>query len=68
MFELILKWPRVSHAVQTVSESLRGLLRRLVMSLAVAAVVFFGLATYWSYWSIRTPVLDVREVALRQSG
>jgi len=38
------------------------------MPLAVAAVVFFGLATYWSYWSIRTPVFDVREVALRQSG
>ncbi|MFH0344550.1 MAG: DUF2333 family protein [Chromatiales bacterium] len=35
------------------------------MPLAVAAVVFFGLAIYWS---IRPDVFDVREVALRQSG
>ena len=48
MFELILKRPTVSHTVQTVSQRLRRLLRRLVMPLAVAAVVFFGLGLYWS--------------------
>ncbi|MBA3494055.1 MAG: DUF2333 family protein [Gammaproteobacteria bacterium] len=40
-------------------------MRRLVMPLAVAAAVFFGLAIYWS---IRPDIFDVREVALRQSG
>ena len=65
MFELILKWPTVSHTVQTVSQRLRRLLRRLVMPLAVAAVVFFGLGLYWS---IRPDTFDVREVALRQAG
>ncbi len=65
MFELILKWPTVSHTVQTVSQRLRRLLRSLVIPLAVAALVFFGLALYWS---IAPPVFDVREVALRQSG
>ncbi len=65
MFELILRWPTVSRTVQTVSERLRRLLRRLVMPVAVAAVVFFGLAIYWS---IRPDIFDVREVALRQSG
>ncbi|MGH8478701.1 MAG: DUF2333 family protein [Gammaproteobacteria bacterium] len=43
----------------------RRLLRRLVMPLAVAAAVFFGLAIYWS---IRPDIFDVREVALRQSA
>ncbi|MGH8657268.1 MAG: DUF2333 family protein [Gammaproteobacteria bacterium] len=65
MSELILNWPRVSHTVQTVSQRLHRLLRRLVMLFAVAAVVFFGLATYWS---IRPPVFDVREIAVRQTG
>ncbi len=31
MFELILKWPTVSHTVQTVSQRLRRLLRHLLM-------------------------------------
>ncbi|OOO02374.1 MAG: hypothetical protein USCGTAYLOR_01419 [Chromatiales bacterium USCg_Taylor] len=65
MFEVILRWPMVSHTVQTVSQRLRRLLRRLVMPLAVAALVFFGLAIYWS---IRPDIFDVREAALRQSG
>ena len=65
MFELILKWPGVSHTVQAASQRLRRLLRRLVIPLALAAVVFLGLAIYWS---IAPPAFDVREVALRQSG
>jgi len=48
MFELILKWPTVSHTVQTVSQRLRRLLRSFVIPLAVAALVFFGLGLYWS--------------------
>ncbi|MGH8604873.1 MAG: hypothetical protein ACREXR_19440, partial [Gammaproteobacteria bacterium] len=60
MFELILEWPRVSHTVQTVSQRLRRLRQRLVMPLAVAAVVFSGLAIYWS---IRPPLFDVTEIA-----
>ncbi|MGQ0591788.1 MAG: DUF2333 family protein [Gammaproteobacteria bacterium] len=47
------------------SEGLRRLWRRLVIPLALVAVVFFGLALYWS---IRPALFDVREVALRQSG
>ena len=65
MFEIISQWPTVSHTVQAVSQTLRRLLRRLVIPLAVAAVVFFGLALYWS---IRPALFDVREVALGQSG
>jgi hypothetical protein len=65
MFELIEQWPTVSHTVQTVSQILRRLLRRFVTPLALVAVVFFGLALYWS---IRPALFDVREVALRQSG
>ncbi len=65
MFELMLKWPTVSHTVQTASQRLRRLLRRLVLPLAVAAVMFFGVALYWN---IAPPVFDLREVALRQSG
>jgi hypothetical protein len=65
MFELTLQWPTVSHRVQAVSQTLRRLFRRLVIPLAAAAVVFFGLALYWS---IRPALFDVREVALRQSG
>jgi len=65
MLELTLKWPNVSHTVQAVSQKLHRLWRRLAIPLAVAAVVFFGLALYWS---IRPALFDVREVALRQSG
>ena len=65
MFEMILQWPPIYHTVQAVSQTLRRLLRRLVIPLAVAAVVFFGLALYWS---IRPALFDVREVALGQSG
>ena len=65
MFELIGQWPTVSHTVQTVSQILRRLLRRFITPLALVAVVFFGLALYWS---IRPALFDVREVALRQSG
>jgi len=65
MFELIGQWPTVSHTVQTVSQKLRRLWRRLVTPLALVAVVFFGLALYWS---IRPALFDVREVVLRQSG
>ena len=65
MFEIISQWPPISHTVQAVSQTLRRLLRRLVIPLAVAAVVFFGLALYWS---IRPALFDVREVALGQSG
>jgi hypothetical protein len=63
--EFILRWPRVSHTVQAVSEKLHRLWGRLVIPLALLAVVFFGLALYWS---IRPALFDVREVALRQSG
>jgi hypothetical protein len=62
--EFILRWPRVSHTVQAVSEKLHRLWGRLVIPLALLAVVFFGLALYWS---IRPALFDVREVALRQS-
>jgi hypothetical protein len=60
MFELVLKRP-----LQPVSQKLRGLLRHLVIPLVAAAVVFFGLG---SYWSIEPAVFDIRELALRQSG
>ncbi|MDQ3775331.1 MAG: DUF2333 family protein [Pseudomonadota bacterium] len=46
------------------SEKLHRLWGRLVIPLALLAVVFFGLALYWS---IRPALFDVREVALRQS-
>jgi hypothetical protein len=45
MFELILRRPQVSHTVQAVSQRLRRLLRRLVIPLAMAAVVFFWAGT-----------------------
>ncbi len=65
MLELILQWPSVSRGAHAVSQTLRRLFRRLVIPLALAAVVFFGLALYWS---IRPALFDVSEVALRQSG
>ena len=75
MFELVLKRPLppvsqklqpVSQKLQPVSQKLRGrLLRHLVTPLVAAAVVFFGLG---SYWSIEPAVFDIREMALRQSG
>jgi hypothetical protein len=67
MLEPVLKRPlqSVSQKLQPVSQRLRGLLRHLVTSLVAAAVVFFGLG---SYWSIEPAVFDVRELALRQSG
>ncbi|HZC03122.1 MAG TPA: DUF2333 family protein [Gammaproteobacteria bacterium] len=60
MLEPVLKRP-----LQPVSQRLRGLLRHLVTPLVAAAVVFFGLG---SYWSIEPAVFDIREMALRQSG
>jgi hypothetical protein len=67
MFKLVLKrpLPPVSQKLQPVSQKLRGLSRHLVIPLVAAAVVFFGLG---SYWSIEPAVFDVREMALRQSG
>jgi hypothetical protein len=74
MFELVLKRPlspvsqklqSVSQKLPPVSQKLRGLSRHLVTPLVAAAVVFFGLG---SYWSIEPAVFDIRELALRQSG
>jgi hypothetical protein len=68
MLESVLKRPLqpVSQKLQPVSQKLRGrLLRHLVTPLVAAAVVFFGLG---SYWSIEPAVFDIREMALRQSG
>ena len=67
MLEPVLKRPLqpVSQKLQPVSQRLRGLLRHLVTPLVAAAVVFFGLG---SYWSIEPAVFDIRELALRQSG
>lgn len=67
MLEPVLKRPLqpVSQKLQPVSQRLRGLLRHLATPLVAAAVVFFGLG---SYWSIEPAVLDVREMALQQSG
>ncbi|HZC01045.1 MAG TPA: hypothetical protein VE844_06700, partial [Gammaproteobacteria bacterium] len=62
MFELVLKrpLPPVSQKLQPVSQKLRGrLLRHLVTPLVAAAVVFFGLG---SYWSIEPAVFDIREM------
>ncbi len=67
MLELVLKRPlQTVQKLQPVSQKLRGrLLRHLVIPLVAAAVVFFGLG---SYWSIEPAVFDIRELALRQSG
>ena len=74
MFEFVLKRPLqtvsqklqpVSQKLPPVSQKLRGLSRRPVIPLVAAAVVFFGLG---SYWSIEPAVFDIREMALRQSG
>ena len=67
MLEPVLKRPLqpVSQKLQQVSQRLRGLLRHLATPLVAAAVVFFGLG---SYWSIEPVVFDVREMALQQSG
>jgi hypothetical protein len=59
MFELVLERP-----LQTVSQKLHGLFRRLVVLLVVTTIIFFGVG---SYWSIEPAVFDVQEVALRQA-